>query len=339
MFGTLLLAVALMPLSLAAQPKVDPHYQPVKAVGDKTFVVQTARGSGVVRYFGTGSLDAGSQSAVRALINISGLLRNSDVYEKTGEKAIAAADAGNDTILFTPQFLAQVDVTGHDLPAETLRWDVHTWLDGLPAIGPAPLSAFDVLDAIVQRLADRSHFPALREIVLVGHSAGGQLVQRYAVVGRAPDAVATGVRYVVANPSSYLYFDRTRPVAHSGCPKFNDWKFGFDNLPPYVDATPFVYENRYVKRDVTYLLGQLDTDPHHPVLDRTCPAEAEGAYRLIRGRNYVQYVKQRHPGGTNQTEAEVPGVDHDGDAMFTSGCGIAVIFDRPRTACAHNERV
>lgn len=335
----LLLVASMMPPIAAARRANDPHYMPVKAVGDKTFDVSVPEGSGVIRYFGTGSLDEGSKSAVRALINVSGLLRNSDVYEKTGEKAIAAARAGSDTILVTPQFLAQVDVTGHDLPPETLRWGVRTWLDGLPALGPAPLSAFDVLDAIVRRFADRSRFPAMKEIVMVGHSAGGQLIQRYAVVGRAPDSVSLPVRYVVANPSSYVYFNRERPVAHEGCPKFDDWKYGFENVPPYVNGSPQAYESRYVERNVTYLLGQLDIDPHHPVLDRSCPAEAEGAYRLIRGRNYVRYLKKRHPRGTKQTEAEVPGVDHDGNAMFTSACGVAVIFDRPRTRCAHNEKV
>ena len=338
-FAALLLAGGLMPLCVAARLEDDPHYKPVKAVGQRTFTVQSAQGSGVIRYFGTGSLDAGSKTAARALINISGLLRNSDVYERTGEKAIFAADAASDTILITPQFLAQVDITGYHLPAETLRWEVQTWLDGSPALGPSALSSFDVLDAIIQRLADSSRFPALREIVLIGHSAGGQLVQRYAVVGRAPDAVTLPVRYVVANPSSYLYFDRERPVAHAGCAKFDDWKYGFENVPPYVNGSPSAYENRYVQRNVTYLLGRLDTDPHHPVLDRSCPGEAEGAFRLARGRNYVRYLEQRHPSGTKQTEAEVAGVDHDGDAMFTSACGVAVIFERPRTPCAHNERV
>ena len=318
-----------------AAPENDPHYQPVKVVGDREFLVRTQQGWGIAHYFGTGTLD-GSTSAVRALVNISGLLRNSDVYEKTGEKAIAAAGQAGDTLLVTPQFLAQVDVTGHNLPANTLRWKVLTWLDGTPALAPAPISAFAVLDDIVRRLEDRARFPALREIVVMGHSAGGQLVQRYAVVSGSADA---RVRFVVSNPSSYVYFTPDRPSSTEGCPRYNDWKYGFINPPPYVTIDAAAAESRYVTRRVTYLLGMLDVDPNHPVLDKSCMGEAEGPYRLARGLAYAQYLRARHPAGTNQDVAEVAGVDHDGDAMFASACGAAVLFDRPRTVCAVNAKI
>ncbi|HLI96496.1 MAG TPA: hypothetical protein VKT72_10475 [Candidatus Baltobacteraceae bacterium] len=338
-----LLAVLLVANAAFAQREDDPHYKPVKAVGNREFLVQAPEGSGIVHYFATGSLD-GSPTAVRALINISGLLRNSDEYEKTGEEAIAAAGAGADTILITPQFLAQIDVTGHSLPSNTIRWEVQTWLDGLPAIGPAPISAFSVLDTIARRLADRSRFPALHEIVFIGHSAGGQLIQRYAVVGKAPDDLAASgvqIRFVVANPSSYLYFDSYRPVPsiEASCPRFNNWKYGMDKLPPYVTLDAATLEARYVKRRVTYLLGMLDTDPNHPVLDKSCMGETEGPYRLARGLSYTQYLRTRHPAGTNQDVAEVPGVDHDARGMFTSACGVAVIFQRPRTGCMANAKI
>jgi hypothetical protein len=76
-------------------------------------------------------------------------------------------------------------------------------------------------------LADRSLFPNLKAVVLAGHSGGGQLVQRYAVVGKAAAALtSTGIhlRYVVANPSSYLYFSDERPSRGGGCRDFKHWK-------------------------------------------------------------------------------------------------------------------
>jgi pimeloyl-ACP methyl ester carboxylesterase len=342
-FVAALLIAGVTACPVGAQKEDDPHYKPVKHVGDREFLVQAPEGSGIIHYFATGSLD-GSTTATRALINITGLLRNSDEYEKTGEEAIAAAGAGADTILITPQFLAQIDVTGHSLPASTIRWDVQTWLDGLPAIGPAPISGFSVLDAIAKRLADRSRFPAIHEIVFVGHSAGGQMIQRYAVVGKAPDDLAASgiaIRFVVANPSSYLYFDSYRPVPsiEATCPKFNSWKYGMDNLPPYVTLDAATLEARYVKRRVTYLLGQLDTNPNHPVLDKSCMGETEGPYRLARGLSFAQYLRTRHPSGTNQDVAQVADVDHDAHGMFTSTCGVAVIFQRPRTGCAVNAKI
>ncbi len=327
-----------------AQREDDPHYQAVKQVGDRTFAVASPEGSAILRYFGNGSLD-GAPRATRAIVTIHGLLRNAGEYERTAEAVVAAAaEPAGTTLTITPQFLAQVDVTGNALPADTLRWSVQSWLDGYPAAGPAPLSAFSVLDAILLRLSDRGRFPALREIVVAGHSAGGQLVQRYAIVGRASDAVASpalAVRFVVANPSSYLYFTPERPAGigfapfdAAACPGFNHWKYGVEAPPPYVAGNVVDLEARYVTRDVTYMLGLLDVDPNHAVLDKSCAGEAEGPYRLARGLAYLRYLELRHPGGTRQSLAEVAGVDHDALGMFASSCGLAVLFDRPRSVCA-----
>ena len=84
-------------------------------------------------------------------------------------------------------------------------------------------------------------------------------------------------------------------------------------------------EQAYVSRDITYLLGQQDTDPNHPALDKSCAAEAQGAYRLIRGHYYFDDLQQRHP-QLRQTLVEVPGVGHNGDGMFTSPEGQKVLF-------------
>ena len=71
------------------------------------------------------------------------------------------------------------------MPDTILRWQREKWSDGDPADGPAPLSAFDVVDALLAKLGDRAMFPNLSQVVLALLAfAGGQLVQRYAIVGR-----------------------------------------------------------------------------------------------------------------------------------------------------------
>ncbi|MEG2798029.1 MAG: alpha/beta hydrolase, partial [Pseudomonas sp.] len=65
--------------------------------------------------------------------------------------------------------------------------------------------------------------------------------------------------------------------------------------------------------------------PNHPALDKSCEAETQGAYRLMRGHNYFDYLKQRHP-QLGHRLVEVPGVGHDGDKMFTSPEGEKVLF-------------
>ncbi|WP_328603954.1 hypothetical protein OG943_28245 [Amycolatopsis sp. NBC_00345] len=101
--------------------------------------------------------------------------------------------------------------------------DETSWKDGGDSVSPAGISSFTVVDEILAGLADKQHFPDLTRITLIGHSAGGQFIQRYAVAGAAP-AKLPGVsfHYVTANPSSYLYFTPDRPVGQGlpgSCPE------------------------------------------------------------------------------------------------------------------------
>ena len=144
--------------------------------------------------------------------------------------------------------------------------------------------------------------PALAGIVLAGHSGGAQLVQRYAVLNNVDGPLrrdGLALRYVIANPSSYLYLTNERPrpdgkgyapYERGICPTYNQYKYGTDKLPAYArgqeESRLFV---RYAARDVTYLLGGADNNPEHRLLDKTCGAEAQGSTRLARGTAYLQY--------------------------------------------------
>ncbi|SAI40205.1 poly(aspartic acid) Hydrolase [Bordetella ansorpii] len=271
----------------------------------------------------------------RAVIIVHGKLRNARTYFDSGLQAARAAGAQSSTLLIAPQFLATPDVARHHLPDTLLRWTPRGWMSGLPAQGPAPLSSFAVFDAILARLADRTHLPNLREVVIAGHSGGGQVVQRYAVLGQGGQALADAgiaLRYVVANPSSYAYFNADRPQAvdAKSCPGFDTWKYGMRHLPPYAGhADAAALEQRYAQRRVTYLLGEKDTDPDHPALDKGCEAEAQGPFRLARGQSYFQYLQKRHPQGLAQRVVTVPGVGHSGKGMFNSPQGQAALFGEP----------
>ena len=60
--------------------------------------------------------------------------------------------------------------------------------------------------------------------------------------------------------------------------------------------------------------GQLGQTAHH---------------RHARGVAYMRYMQMRHPSDLNHRLREVPGVGHQGKAMFVSACGLAALFDRP----------
>jgi len=267
----------------------------------------------------------------RALIIVHGRLRNAQTYLQSGIDAAKHAGVGGNTLVIAPQFLNQSDVKRNHLGDQVLQWKANDWMAGDPSTGPGHISSYAALDQIIKHLGNRTLFPALKEIVIAGHSGGGQVVQRFALTGHDHPLLQTegiSLLYVVANPSSYAYFSPQRPVPFdaASCPGFNDWKYGMQKLPNYVGHQGAQQlEQTYVSRDITYLLGQQDTDPNHPALDKSCEAETQGAYRLIRGHNYVDYLRQRHP-QLGHRLVEVPGVGHDGDKMFTSPQGQKVLF-------------
>lgn len=267
----------------------------------------------------------------RALIIVHGRLRNAQTYLQSGEDAAEQAGQAANTLVIAPQFLNASDIKRNPLDNQVLHWNGNDWMAGAPSVGPGQISAYGALDQIIKHLGNRKLFPALKEIVVAGHSGGGQVVQRFALTGHDHPTLQTegiSLRYVVANPSSYAYFTAQRPVKFdtASCPGFNDWKYGMQNLPAYAKGQGAEQlEQAYVSRDITYLLGQQDTDPNHPALDKSCAAETQGAYRLIRGHNYFDYLKQRHPQLRHKL-VEVPGVGHNGDGMFTSPEGQQVLF-------------
>jgi len=63
-------------------------------------------------------------------------------------------------------------------------------------------------------------------------------------------------------------------------------------------------------------------------------AEAQGPYRRARGRAYGAAMKARDSGTPNHSLWEIEGVGHDGDAVLTSVCGLAALFDVPGCGAA-----
>lgn len=157
---------------------------------------------------------------------------------RSGEHAAEVAGAAaRTTVIVTPQFLTARDVAAHTLTDNILRWGKDGWKVGKPSQDAAAISSFQIVDEIFHRLANRAIFPSLKTIVLAGHSAGGQFVQDYAVLGRGEADFGDApihIRYVVANPATYLYLTDERPDSNgdfapfngASCHKFNRWNYG-----------------------------------------------------------------------------------------------------------------
>ncbi|RDU95591.1 alpha/beta hydrolase [Trinickia dinghuensis] len=328
-----------LPTTALAQHVYAPHLHPVAVIAPTRLRLDTPQGAAQFPLYLSADWNVPQPRIERAVIVIHGKLRNADVYYRTALHARDAAGADPaTTLMIAPQFLATLDMSAHDLPADMLHWNENGWMGGEPAEGSVPISSYAVLDAIVARLADRHLFPRLKQIVFAGHSGGAQVVQRYAVASHGLRTLAQegiDVSYLVSSPSSYVYFDDTRPSANGGfapfdaaqCASFDDWKYGMRKRPPYVnDRGPEQLEAAYASRRVTYLVGGNDDAPNQAALDRSCPAEAQGPQRVARAESYFHYLQARHPEGFNQHFHVVPGVGHNGARMLTSSCALATMF-------------
>jgi hypothetical protein len=270
------------------------QYESAPAVADQHVQVQAEDGTvGLLACYGSRPLDRYSLAFERLVVVVHGALRDSDRYFAL---ATAAAGDSHGTLIVAPQFLAQVDLRS-DTPDGILCWDVEGWKGGESAVGPAGISSFTAMDCLLWQLTapERLVSGANPTVVIVGNSAGGQYVNRYAAVGRAPDDLAKrgiSVRFVIANPSTYLYFDEERPVEVPDQAGVNQWRYGFETPPPYVKDTAQESLPRYLARDVAIVLGAEDSDGAALLLEVSAAAMAQGANRFERGINYDRYVRR-----------------------------------------------
>lgn len=275
---------------------------------------------------------SGSPTVTRAVVAMHGSYRDARATFEALLDAAQAAGVDDRTLIIAPRLEARADRPADHEP----RWTSEGWKRGDGAITPHGLSSFAVMDQVLSRLANRRRFPNLTGIVLAGHSAGAQYVQRYAAGGRGPIRHAgVSITYVVANPSSYLYLSPYRPdqsdqtgrrfaVPSTSC-AYDDYKYGLGHRNDYMRGlSDDTIRARYARRRVTYLLGAHDTR-HDSMLDVTCAARLEGDNRLQRGTLYYRYMRTYFPRARHD-RVVVPGAGHSAHDMYDSAQGRAVLF-------------
>lgn len=291
------------------------------------------------RYCGNGDLGgdlAGDRPVRRVVVVVHGDERNACEYASWSIGAAQAAGALDETLVVAPHFPSDDDDEARR--EETLYWTSGGWKAGSlsrtePYDRPWQLSSFAVVDEIIERV--QQNIPSLEEVVVAGHSAGGQLVQRYAAATR----VSGPVRFVVANPSSYLYLDDRRwqdgelrdldGDELEACPGYDDYKYGLDERFHYFGgASRSDIRGRYGVRRIDYLLGADDTDQEGGNIDESCEATWQGRHRLERGRLFVAALGELY--GEDVYERHrlsiVPGVGHDAEDMLRSQEGRDALF-------------
>src|SRR5579883_514652 len=268
--------------------------------------------------YSTYPLEMRNEHIRRALVMVHGANRDADNYFRTAIAAAFLAGALDDTIVVAPRFASNEGRGCADkLDTNEVNWPCggDSWRSGGVANGNKELTSFDFADEVLRKLAKKSVFPNLKTIVIAGHSAGGQFVNRYEMGNKIHDSLGVTVEYVVSNPSSYAYLDALRPVFEAGtatrpvgeatgqmgpfrdgrnCTTFDSWPYGLKARSGYTaNIGDDLLKKQLASRPTHYLLGELDILPLGG-FDSSCPAMAQGPTRLARGQAFVNYVNTKY---------------------------------------------
>jgi len=280
----------------------------------------------------------------RVVVLVHGASRTNITFERVMEEVLARG-LDTETLVFAPQFLIEDDVTANALGPEALFW-AGGWRQGDLSRdnGLGRISSFEVVDRVVRELVNNN--PQVSDVVIAGHSAGGQYAQRFAAASRLQqdlEALVAGiqVRYVPSNPSSTVYMNNRRRVAGSveefavpdstACPDYDEYRYGLSSgLNSYVTAAGGADQVRaqYPSRDVRYLMGELDNDASSSSLDRSCEANLQGAQRLERATIYYHHLRDAFGESAHDTHvlAVSPDIGHT-SRVFTTDCGLNFLLD------------
>jgi len=174
---------------------------------------------------------------------VQNLRKNRGPHSKTSSKSKVMKDEIGDALVISPWFLAPQDGNPNNSPNPSsrdstlsaehqslpfLQWDddhpiAHTFRYGAESLpnehSEYTVSSFAAMDVLLETLCDRKRFPNLDKVIVTGHSAGGQFVQRWGV---SSDSWCFGdgshlsggtfptIKLVPANPRSYAYLDGRR---------------------------------------------------------------------------------------------------------------------------------
>ncbi len=282
-------------------------------------------------------------TAVRTLfINIHGLYRNAVGAFESAIDAVSFAGEGKTTLTISPHYANDEDLENYRLANKFLYWRSAEWKDGRQSIindwrgHKVSMNSYEVMDSLICFVLSSGKFPNIRKVVVAGHSAGGQFVQRYSALTPLPDLLpAVRFRFIVMNPSSYMYLDARRPDADgtfvvpdsTGCGQYNRYPKGLTELSDYAQAmgADRIRQNM-LTRDIVILLGGDDTDDADRDLDTTCAAELQGNARLPRGLNFFNYLSSFLEYGQKKNCDVIAKLGHSGGFILSSDKGKKWVF-------------
>jgi hypothetical protein len=262
---------------------------------------------------------------------------------------LAGEPRAREVAWFAPHFLCAQDLEKHGLDERHPYWSENGWVIGNksrsdPEFPRAQrISSFTVIDELLKQAI--VSFPNLESAVIGGFSAGGQFANRYAAGSRAHallEEAGVAVRYVVASPSSYLYFCENRLVSRdpvrfgpladtpcTDCDGFHDYRLGTRGLNAYMHAVgPDKLAANYAAREIDYLCGGADDEHASRDLANGCGAMLQGVHRLDRMNVYRDYLEFRFGAevAARHRVHVIPGVAHGSPPLFANPIGRGLLL-------------
>lgn len=108
-----------------------------------------------------------------------------------------------------------------------------------------------------------------------------------------------------------VWLNNSRPITTSGCPTYNEYKYGLDNFT-YKSVTPSFPNAQYGALDVIYNYGSSDNDPNFVPADTGCEVQTQGNSHATRMQNYWSSLLGIYGDGIRKFHrlTVTPGGDH-----------------------------
>lgn len=331
---------ALLSLTLGQQTVMATNSSVHRAMPNKTIDVEQWPWESLVPYFDN-SYDVANNTIEHVVVVINGTKRNADDYfDAIDNISKDLSTPLHSTYIVAPKFLTLGDRTDLGYPSSYLYWSSGGWKVGSKSKrrtnNTSRYSSYEVVDTLIEDIYNNNQ--SIKTITIVGHSAWGQFVQRFALTTllHNNNTIKPMLRFVVANPSSYAYLDNRRFdtntnqfwVPSTQCAWYDKWKYWLTNGYSYVRQTSTAnIINNYEQAKVTYLLWENDivVDSN---LDVSCEANLQWPNRLERWNTYYEYIKDFF--GISITNKHqkfiIPNVWHSYTRMFDSVAWREAIF-------------
>lgn len=207
----------------------------------------------------------------------------------------------NDSILIlAPVFMDAQDMAAGAGHSGEISFGGELWQQGAPSKTPTltdSITSYEIMDYFADMLFNKVEYPNLNQVVVVGHSLGGQASMRYALL-KKKKYYDDNMRFWVGNPGSWTWLSNERPYpnANMSClanttTSFESWPYGLSGntteISKYgrktVEANASYVVDRFLRRKVGYGLALLDNGPG----DTRCQAQWQGANHLDRGSQFI----------------------------------------------------